>query len=71
MKSSIQAAKTQLPQLLKAASSGEEVVITKNGTPVARLVPIDADPMTRFIEAPPDLYKPMSSAELARWEGEA
>ena len=45
MKSSIQAAKNQLPQLLKAASSGEEVVITKNGTPIAKLVPIDALPM--------------------------
>jgi prevent-host-death family protein len=71
MRSSIQAAKTQLPQLVKAASSGEEVVITKNGTPIAKLVPIDAHSRSRFVEAPRDLYKPMSSAELARWEGEA
>jgi prevent-host-death family protein len=71
MRSSIQAAKTQLPQLVKVASSGEEVVITKNGMPIAKLVPINAPSLTRFVEAPPDHYKPMSSAELARWEGEA
>ena len=33
-------AKTQLSRLLEAASRGEEVVIARNGEPVARLVPI-------------------------------
>lgn len=32
-------AKTQLSRLLEAASRGEEVVIARNGEPVARLVP--------------------------------
>lgn len=31
-------AKTQLSKLLDRATAGEEVVITRNGTPVARLV---------------------------------
>ncbi|MBN8508986.1 MAG: type II toxin-antitoxin system prevent-host-death family antitoxin [Burkholderiales bacterium] len=33
-------AKTQLSRLLEAAAKGEEVVIARNGEPVARLVPI-------------------------------
>lgn len=33
-------AKTQLSRLLEAAGRGEDVVIARNGLPVARLVPI-------------------------------
>jgi len=32
-------AKTHLPQLLDRVARGEEIVITRNGRPVARLVP--------------------------------
>jgi prevent-host-death family protein len=32
-------AKTHLPALLKRVEAGEEVMITRNGQPVARLVP--------------------------------
>jgi len=32
-------AKTQLSRLLQAVEEGEEIVIARNGTPVARLVP--------------------------------
>ena len=32
-------AKTQLSRLLQAVEKGEEVVIARNGTPVAKLVP--------------------------------
>jgi prevent-host-death family protein len=35
-------AKTHLSRLLEAASRGEEVVIARNGEPVARLVPYAA-----------------------------
>jgi len=35
-------AKTRLLQLLSAAGAGEEVVIARQGVPVARLVPIEA-----------------------------
>lgn len=34
-------AKTHLSRLLERVAAGEEVVIAKGGTPVARLVPID------------------------------
>jgi prevent-host-death family protein len=37
-------AKTQLSQLLTRAEAGEEIVIARNGRPVARLVPIAAHP---------------------------
>ena len=33
-------AKTQLSKLLEQVEAGEEIVIARNGTPVARLVPI-------------------------------
>ncbi len=33
-------ARTSLTRLLKRVASGEEVIITKDGKPVARLVPI-------------------------------
>ncbi|MBA2261931.1 MAG: type II toxin-antitoxin system Phd/YefM family antitoxin [Solirubrobacterales bacterium] len=34
-------AKTQLSKLLKRAEAGEEVVIARDGTPVARLAPVE------------------------------
>ncbi len=36
-------AKTKLSQLVKRAQAGEDVVITRRGTPVARLVPVAED----------------------------
>ena len=36
------AAKTHLSRLLDRAAKGEEVVITRNGRPIARLVPVAA-----------------------------
>ena len=36
------AAKTHLPALLKRVEAGEEIVITRHGHPVARLVPAGA-----------------------------
>jgi prevent-host-death family protein len=40
MKVSIHEAKTNLSKLLARVSAGEEVIIVKNGKPVARLVPV-------------------------------
>jgi prevent-host-death family protein len=39
---SVYAAKTHLSRLLDRAAKGEEVVITRNGRPIARLVPVAA-----------------------------
>ena len=38
---SVHEAKTHLSRLLRQAVAGEEVVITRSGRPVARLVPIE------------------------------
>ncbi|WP_333835360.1 type II toxin-antitoxin system Phd/YefM family antitoxin [Rubrimonas sp.] len=41
-------AKTHLSALLEAVAGGEEIVITRRGKPIARLVPVeDADPGAR------------------------
>jgi prevent-host-death family protein len=39
---SVYAAKTHLSRLIDRANAGEEVVITRHGRPVARLVPAQA-----------------------------
>ena len=40
-------AKTRLSELVDRASAGEEIVIAKNGRPLARLVPIPAEKPNR------------------------
>lgn len=40
-------AKAQLSRLADAAHQGTTVVLTKRGVPWARLVPMEADPITR------------------------
>jgi prevent-host-death family protein len=42
MEINIYAAKTHLSRLIDQVNAGEEVVITRNGRPVARLVPAEA-----------------------------
>lgn len=46
-------AKTHLSELLARVEAGFSVEIARDGTPIARLAPIDADkrPGTRFIAA--------------------
>lgn len=39
-------AKTHLPQLLDRVARGEEIQITRNGRPVARLIPDHTEEMT-------------------------
>ena len=40
-------AKTRLSQLLREVAAGEDIVIAKDGTPLARLVPFEAPGETR------------------------
>jgi prevent-host-death family protein len=49
MEVNIHEAKTQLSRLLERVAMGEEVIIAKAGTPVARLVPIEPRPKKRTL----------------------
>jgi antitoxin (DNA-binding transcriptional repressor) of toxin-antitoxin stability system len=71
---SIHAAKTQLSRLIERASAGEEVVIARGRTPVAKLVRIDSLPAQRVFGAmrgkarvTKAFFEPLPEAELAAW----
>lgn len=71
----IHAAKTNLSKLLARVEAGEEIVIARGKTPVARLTPIHAPPAKRqfgafkgVITVGPESLEPMTDAELAEWE---
>ena len=69
-------AKTQLSRLLAQVEAGEEVIIARNGTPVARLVPCKKRGKRRpgtwkgRIELDDSFFDPLPEEELAAWEGE-
>ena len=44
----IEEARTNLPDLVDAAVSGEEIVITKNDQPVAKIVPVSTKAQPQF-----------------------
>jgi prevent-host-death family protein len=48
MEVNIHEAKTNLSKLLERVALGEEVIIAKAGTPVAKLVPVKKTPKKRF-----------------------
>ena len=68
-------AKTHLSRLLAQVEVGEEVVIARNGTPVARLVAYGRrgkrrpDTLKGKITIPDSFFDPLSEEELAAWEG--
>ena len=68
-------AKTKLSQLLAEVEGGREVIVARNGKPVARLVPL-ADPVKKAfrlgslkgqIWMSPDFDAPLSDEELKAW----
>lgn len=67
---SVYDAKTHLSRLLDAVEAGEEVVITRNGRPVARLVRASPTPRRRFGTLPgaatigEDFDEPLSIDDL-------
>jgi len=67
----VQEAKTRLSQLLQAAERGEEVVIARDGNPIARLVPVSAPPPrpVGFVPGtvPDAFFEPLPDDELQRW----
>jgi prevent-host-death family protein len=72
---SIHAAKTQLSRLIERAEAGDEVVIARGKTPVARIVPVRARPPRRKFGAMKGrarvtaaFFDPLPDDEIARWE---
>lgn len=71
----IHQAKTQLSRLLEQALAGEEVVIARNGKPLAHLVPIPSEPrkpgrLKGKIRIGPDLDAPLPEAMAAAFRGD-
>ena len=70
----IHQAKTQLSRLLVQVEAGEEVVIARNGKPVARLVRFRDRGKRRFgalrgkISINETFFDPLPESELAAWE---
>ena len=68
-------AKTHLSRLLAAVERGEEVVIMRDRTPVARLVafeekrphPVFGAMRGQLGDPPPEAFAPMSDEELEEW----
>ncbi len=76
MKFNIHEAKTWFSQLVEKALQGEEVIISKHGKPLLRLVPIEGQKGQRPVELHPhklsdaeieESLKPLSEEELAEW----
>jgi prevent-host-death family protein len=68
------AAKTQLSDLVKRARAGEEIMIARDGEPVVRLIPVEAQlPRRDFgalagrIRVPASFFEELPDDELAAW----
>ena len=68
-------AKTNLSRLLAQAEAGEDVVIARNGTPVARLVSCmpakrpQPDVLKGKVVIDDSFFDPLPEEELRAWEG--
>ncbi len=65
-------AKTHLSRLLERVRAGEEIIIAKNGTPCARLVPIEPAEARKpgLLQGRVDdaFFDPLLEDELEAWE---
>jgi prevent-host-death family protein len=71
----IHSAKTNLSKLLARVEAGEEIVIARGKTPVARLTPIRSPPALRrfgamkgVVSVDPEVFTSITEAELEEWE---
>ena len=73
----VQDAKTHLSRLLKRVEAGEEVVIARGRTPVARLVPfgetmpsgrVFGAARDRYSRPPDDAFAALTGPDLEDWE---
>ena len=68
-------AKTHLSRLLVDAEAGQDVVIARNGKPVAKLVPVARKGKPKFgtlkgkIKIDERFFEPLPEEELKLWEG--
>ncbi|OFW46998.1 MAG: hypothetical protein A3J29_09535 [Acidobacteria bacterium RIFCSPLOWO2_12_FULL_67_14b] len=72
----VHAAKTHLSKLIERVEAGEEIVIARRKTPVARLVRVDAEVQVRKFGAmrgrarvTDAFFEPLPAAELDGWDG--
>jgi antitoxin (DNA-binding transcriptional repressor) of toxin-antitoxin stability system len=80
MKATVAEARNHLPELLKKADAGEEVIITfgREKREAYRIIPIKPKPRKKrlgFLEGivpppGPEFFEPLSDDELALWNGE-
>ena len=66
-------AKTQISRLIGRAAAGEEILISRAGKPMVRLVPVeDALPrqpgLLKGLAVPDALFDPLPEDERALWE---
>ena len=72
----IHEAKTNLSRLLVKVEAGEDIIIARNGKPVARLVGVQKrgkrqpDIFKGKIVIPDSFFDPLPEEELKAWEGE-
>jgi prevent-host-death family protein len=73
----IHEAKTNLSKLLADVEAGQEVVIARGKTRIAKLVPIRGENARRApgtlkgrIDIGPEFFEPISEEELALWHGD-
>jgi prevent-host-death family protein len=74
----IHQAKTQLSRLVERVASGEEIIITKSGKPIARLVPYGPKGVVRRpgtmrgkIRIKKNFHKPLPKEILASFQGKS
>ena len=73
----VHAAKTQFSKLIAWAQAGEDIVIAKGSTPVAKLVALDGDAtparvfgaMKGKAKVTKAFFEPLPDRELKGWEG--
>ena len=71
----IHEAKTNLSRLLVKVEAGEDVIIARSGTPVARLVRFQKRGKRQFgsmkglVKLDDSFFDPLPEEELAAWEG--
>ena len=71
----IHEAKTHLSRLVEEVAAGAEIVISKNGVPRAKLVPLDSSRKLKFgvmkgkLRYPDDFDAPLPDEVMALFEG--